>query len=223
MKKQMAKMLACGIILGSVLTGGVGYASDFFETIKVYTKPLTITLNGEALVSGGQANQYHNGKENVPNTFQYKGTTYVPLSFIAKELNKNVAWDGSTRTIALTDNNPRGIWEGQMQPSLTETSTGKYTYSVKNQTEHEVKLEFTSSQRYDFAVKNSKGETVYLYSSVASFAQVMEEVIVKQGESLSYEIDVNGLGLEKGEYTLEVWLTPKEGKSSSVEAPFVVK
>ncbi|KIL34225.1 hypothetical protein SD71_21515 [Cohnella kolymensis] len=75
---------------------------------------------------------------------------------------------------------------------------------------------------YDFAVKNSKGETVYLYSSVTSFLTVMEEEIVKQGESLSYEIDVTGLGLEKGEYTLEIWLTPKEGKSSSVEVPFVV-
>ncbi|KIL34224.1 hypothetical protein SD71_21510 [Cohnella kolymensis] len=136
MKKHMAKMLVGGMILGSVLTGGVGYASDFWEKIDVYTKPLTITLNGESIVSGSQADQYHNGKVYVPTTFQYKGTTYVPLSLIAKELNKNVAWEGSTRTIALTDN-PRGIWEGQMQPSLTETSKGKYTYSVQNQTEHE--------------------------------------------------------------------------------------
>ncbi|WP_169306714.1 BsuPI-related putative proteinase inhibitor [Cohnella pontilimi] len=223
MKKQLAKTLVGGMILGSVLTVGVGYASQYVESIKVNTKPLTITLNGNTIVSGDQANQFHNGMENVPVTFQYKGTTYVPIGFMTKEFNKNVAWDGSTRTIAITDNNPHGIWVGRLEPSLTETSAGKYTYSVKNQTEREVRLEFTSSQRYDFAVKNSKGETVYLYSSLASFAQVLGEEVIKQGEALSYEIDTTALGLEKGDYTLEAWLTPRDGKTASVEVSFVVK
>lgn len=223
MKKQMAAMLAGGMVLGTVLTVGVGYASDFMQKIEVNTKPITITLNGETIVSADQPKPYSNGSANVPTTFQYKGTTYVPISFMAKEFDKSIAWDPSTRTITLTDNNPVGIWEGRLEPSLTETSPGKFAYSVKNQTEREVKLEFTSSQRYDFAVKNSAGETVYLFSSVALFAQGLGEEVIKQGEALTYEIDASGLGLEKGEYTLEAWLIPKDGKTGIAEAPLVVK
>ncbi|WP_123039388.1 BsuPI-related putative proteinase inhibitor [Cohnella candidum] len=224
MKKRLVMMLAGGAVLGSVLTAGVGYASDFMQTIKINTKPVTITLNGETIVSGDKANTYQNGKENVPAAFQYRATTYVPLNLMAKTFGKDIAWNGSTRTISLTDPAPQpGIWAGRLEPSLTATSDGKYTYSVKNQTERALKFEFTSSQRYDFAIKNDKGETVYLYSSLATFAQVLGEENLKQGESLSYDINVGELGLEKGTYILEAWLTPKDGTTGDISVPFIVK
>ncbi|WP_219643503.1 BsuPI-related putative proteinase inhibitor [Cohnella sp. CFH 77786] len=222
MKKKLPILLAGGAILGSVLTAGIGYAGDFTQTIDIHTKPLTITLNGEAIVSGEQAGSYRNGKATVPNAFQYQDTTYVPISLIANALDKSITWDSSTRTISLTDKAPQAIQEGRLEPSLTETADGKYTYSVKNQTESEIKLDFTSSQRYDFAVTNSKGETVYLYSSLATFAQVLGEEALKPGDALSYEINVNELGLEKGMYILEAWLTPKDGETASIQVPFVV-
>ena len=96
-------------------------------------------------------------------------------------------------------------------------------YEVKNQTEKEVKLEFSSSQRFDYSVETKTGEQVYLFSSLAMFIAVLGEETVKPGEILSYEIDLHGLDLKAGDYLLTAWMTPKEGKVYQVTKEFTVK
>ncbi|WP_081742118.1 BsuPI-related putative proteinase inhibitor [Mesobacillus boroniphilus] len=81
----------------------------------------------------------------------------------------------------------------------------------------------TSSQRYDYSVKTKDGKEVFLFSSVASFLQVLGEEKLKQGESLTYDIDLHELSLEQGEYTLTVWMTPKGGKKYEVSKEFTVQ
>lgn len=116
-----------------------------------------------------------------------------------------------------------GIVAGEMAASLTEENPLDFQYEVKNQTEEEVVLEFTSSQRYDYSVKTKDGKEVFLFSSVASFLQALGEEKVKQGESLTYKIDLQELSLEKGEYTLTAWMTPKDGKKYEVSKEFMVE
>jgi ABC-type molybdate transport system substrate-binding protein len=122
-----------------------------------------------------------------------------------------------------SDTNGSGIVAGEMVPSITEKSPLLFEYKVKNQTESDVTLEFTSSQRFDFSVENDKGEEIYLFSSVASFLQAMGEETVKPGEELVYEISLLDLGLEKGEYVLNAWMTPKEGAKYKVKTKFTVQ
>ncbi len=116
-----------------------------------------------------------------------------------------------------------GIVAGEMAPSLTEESPLVFQYEVKNQTEKEVTLEFTTSQRYDYSVKTKDGKEVFLFSSGAAFLQALGEETVKQGESLLYEIDLNELNLEKGEYILTAWMTPKDGKKFEAVKEFSVE
>lgn len=116
----------------------------------------------------------------------------------------------------------KGIVAGEMAASLTEKSPLIFQYEVKNQTEEEVTLEFTSSQRFDYSVKTKEGKEIFLFSSVASFLQALGEETVKQGEALTYEIDLNELELEKGEYVLSAWMTPKEGQKYKVTTEFTV-
>ncbi|WP_456273332.1 BsuPI-related putative proteinase inhibitor [Bacillus sp. AK031] len=108
----------------------------------------------------------------------------------------------------------QGIVAGEIAPSLTKTEDGRFVYTVKNQTEKEVTFEFTSSQRYDYAVKNA-GETIYLFSSTAAFMQVLGEETLAQGEELSYTFELPPEAKGKGD-TLEVWLTPKGGEKAKV-------
>lgn len=117
----------------------------------------------------------------------------------------------------------QGIVAGEMAASLTEESPLIFQYEVKNQTEEEITLEFTSSQRFDYSVKTKDGKEIFLFSSVASFLQALGEETVKQGESLTYEIDLHELSLEKGEYVLTAWMTPKEGKKYEVTKEFTVE
>jgi hypothetical protein len=116
-----------------------------------------------------------------------------------------------------------GIVAGEMAASMMEQSPLIFDYELKNQTEQEVTLKFTSSQRYDYSVKTKDGQEVYLFSSTAAFLQALGEETLKQGESLTYVIDLKDLSLEKGEYTLTVWMTPKEGPKYKATKEFVVQ
>jgi hypothetical protein len=117
----------------------------------------------------------------------------------------------------------KGIVAGEMAANLIEKSPLVFQYEVKNQTEEEVKLEFTSSQRFDYSVKTMAGEEILLFSSLANFLQALGEETVKQGESLSYEIDLHDMNLQKGEYTLTVWMTPMGGKKYTMTKEFIVE
>ena len=64
-------------------------------------------------------------------------------------------------------------------------------------------LRYTSSQRYDIAVKDERGETVYLWSSAAVFLQVVSEEDVLNAE---YTVPLT-LDLPDGRYLIEAWLT----------------
>jgi ABC-type molybdate transport system substrate-binding protein len=121
------------------------------------------------------------------------------------------------------DKGGAGIVAGEMAASLTEESPFIFQYEVKNQTEEEVTMEFTSSQRYDYSVKTKDGKEVFLFSSVASFLQALGEEKLKQGESLAYDIDLHELSLEQGEYILTVWITPKDGKKYEMSKEFTVQ
>ncbi|MGM0904131.1 MAG: BsuPI-related putative proteinase inhibitor [Bacillota bacterium] len=116
-----------------------------------------------------------------------------------------------------------GIVAGEMEASLTEQSPFVFQYEVKNQTEEEMKLEFSSSQRFDYSVQTKDGKEIFLFSSVASFLQVIGEENVKQGESLTYEIDLHDLELQKGDYVLSAWLTPMEGQKYKATKEFTVE
>jgi ABC-type molybdate transport system substrate-binding protein len=121
------------------------------------------------------------------------------------------------------DKGGAGIVAGEMAAKMTEESPLIFQYEVKNQTEEEVTLEFTSSQRYDYSVKTKDGKEVFLFSSVASFLQALGEETVKQGESLTYDISLQELNLDKGDYILTVWMTPKDGKKFEVTKEFTVQ
>jgi hypothetical protein len=117
----------------------------------------------------------------------------------------------------------QGIVAGEMAASMTERSPLIFEYELKNQTEQEVTLKFTSSQRYDFSVKTKEGQEVYLFSSTATFLQALGEVKIKQGETLTYVIDLKDLSLQKGEYTLTVWMTAMGDKKYKVTKEFTVE
>lgn len=118
---------------------------------------------------------------------------------------------------------PNGIVAGEMVPSLHDLGGGKFEYKVKNQTGKEMKLEFTSGQRFDYEIKDKDGKQLYLFSSTASFMQALGEENLKQGEELVYSFNLTEAKLIKDGYTLEVWLTPKEGKKYQTSISYQVK
>lgn len=120
-----------------------------------------------------------------------------------------------------------GIVAGDLEPNIMEDGDLVFQYSVKNQKEEKITLEFSSSQRFDFAVETKEGEQIFLYSSVAMFLQAVGEEELQPGEELVYAIDIKEFqldqDLEAGEYVLRAWLTPMDGPVSEVTMDFAVE
>ncbi len=87
MKKK--RSFITGFILGAFIFGGAVYAANMIE---VHFVPLKYFYNGFELkpVQGEEG-------------FIYEGRTYVPLRFVSENLGKDVAWDGDTYRIDITD------------------------------------------------------------------------------------------------------------------------
>lgn len=93
------KSFICGIIIGSFIAGGVGYASDQLQ-IDVKMPMVDYWLNGKEMTRDiDHRTTYVNGSALVPTTLQYKGTNYVPVRFIAEALGLEVTWDGKTGSV----------------------------------------------------------------------------------------------------------------------------
>ncbi|MQR97372.1 BsuPI-related putative proteinase inhibitor [Fictibacillus phosphorivorans] len=104
-----------------------------------------------------------------------------------------------------------GIVAGSIESTINvqEQQNAKgilFRYELKNQTEKEKVFQFSSSQKFDYVIKDKNGKVVYQYSKNHMFMQVLTSLKLKQADVFKQDILVNKL--EPGAYTLEVWLTP---------------
>ncbi len=113
--------------------------------------------------------------------------------------------------------------QGEVISHIQEVSPLLFQYHVINETGKDITLDFTSSQRFDYSIKNSNGEVVFLFSSVTSFLQVVGKEVLSGGDQLSYDINVKDVELSRGKYTLTAWMTPKTGKAYSASVTFSVE
>ncbi|MFD1737025.1 BsuPI-related putative proteinase inhibitor [Bacillus salitolerans] len=110
-----------------------------------------------------------------------------------------------------------GIVAGSIEPSVnvTKLDSGGYEFefTFTNQTETEQSLIFHGGQRFEYEIFKD-GEKIYHYSADKSFTMEIAEIIVKQGESLTYTDTL--LDLEDGTYTMNYWLTADQESRGTV-------
>lgn len=82
-------LLTVALTIAFVLTFALGgVADDFWQTIRINTNPMTISVDGTNLVSD-------------PAPFTYNDRTFVPLRFISEALGARVTWDSASRTVKI--------------------------------------------------------------------------------------------------------------------------
>ncbi len=119
-----------------------------------------------------------------------------------------------------------GIVAGTLEPSLDyekkEDGSIEFTYTVKNQTEKEQTLAFSSGQRFDYKLFKD-GKEIYQYSMDKLFMLEYAEIFLAQGEELSFKDTLRDL--KPGKYEIEFWLADKEQAwpDSRVRVGFEVK
>lgn len=94
-------------------------------------------------------------------------------------------------------------------PSLTatvEADSVRFELHVTNMTEDTLRLEFPSSQRFDFEVRGAGGESAWRWSAARSFAQVLGAEAVAPGATVTYGATW-AVGERRGAHTVVGWVT----------------
>jgi Intracellular proteinase inhibitor len=89
--------------------------------------------------------------------------------------------------------------------SLADSPVLTARLSVFNGTRDSVSLTFSTSERYDFQILDSKGKLVYQWSNGRAFAQVMTRVSVQN--EMDYVTTVPLASTSPGNYVARGWLT----------------
>ncbi|WP_078548169.1 BsuPI-related putative proteinase inhibitor [Litchfieldia alkalitelluris] len=97
--------------------------------------------------------------------------------------------------------------EVELETSAT-AGDAAFTITLKNTSDQDVTLTFTSGQKYEIYVKNKAGLEVYRYSIDKSFIMALQDVEIKAGEEVSWtevwNYNQTGERIASGEYTATV-------------------
>jgi hypothetical protein len=122
------------------------------------------------------------------------------------------------RSVYVSDQRPP-VTPQRSIPQLTARLTLRQTQDTP------LELRFPSSQVFDFAIRNDKGETVYTWSANKLFLQQVQTIRFQPGES-NYVIVVPLSGergvLPAGRYSAEAWLTTGPNRAYSATVSFEV-
>lgn len=117
-----AKYVMSGFVLGTMFFGGIGFAASSSQAIQVSLQKILFKVDGvEKTTANGN---YNNNGVEVPASFMYKGTNYLPMRMVAEMLGKEVAWDGKNSTVLIGSKLGYGKYLSDIAPS-------KFTGSVR--------------------------------------------------------------------------------------------
>lgn len=116
MLKKHIKRIGVLLITLSLLVSTT-YAVSLKKTIDVYYDNIKIFVN----------DSYVNPKDGTGKTvepFIYDGTTYLPVRAVAEALGKDVSWDGTTKSVYISDKIIDNIvWLNELYPVNVETKS----------------------------------------------------------------------------------------------------
>ena len=66
------------------------------------------------------------------------------------------------------------------------------TLTIRNNSSDDVTIHYTSGQRFDFKIFDADGASLYTWSATKSFIQVVEDLVIKPGEIVTYSDMLEG-------------------------------
>jgi len=108
------------------------------------------------------------------------------------------------------------VEESQLTVSLTTDETNyqagqpiQLYLVLENEGPEPLTLEFSSSQRYDFEIRNAEDELVWRWSDEMGFAQMLGSETVEPGGELHYEEEITQT-LDSGSYRVIGYITARD-------------
>lgn len=100
--KNKIKGFILGVVCTVLMISTVAYGATKIETIEVNLNSIQLFGNKKAIAKVDENYILSNGEE-VPYSILYKGTTYLPIRKVSEIFEKEIIWEGDTRSIHLND------------------------------------------------------------------------------------------------------------------------
>ncbi len=157
MKRRLQGLIA-GLLIGTMLTGGVVFATNGSRVAELLYNNIKILLDGNEIIP-------KDANGNTIEPFIIEGTTYLPVRGIASSLGLNVGWDGATQTVTL---NKPGIFANGTTIYDDEYVTIEYAGIDKTE------YEWTDSVTYhaNFNIKNKTEYALTFQPDAISFDNI---------------------------------------------------
>ncbi|WLD94178.1 BsuPI-related putative proteinase inhibitor [Alkalihalobacillus sp. AL-G] len=107
----------------------------------------------------------------------------------AQEPNPPKAEPSNGQVQEKPDSGGNGIVAGKVEINAVSINTNKAVFEVKNQTEQIVELQLSSGQQFDLWITDESGNEVFHWAEGKVFTQALMTKTLKQGESLTYEVE----------------------------------
>ncbi len=119
MKNINFKSATIGFIAGAAFFSGISFAATP-STIQVSFDKVNFWINGvnKTVPSG----KYNNNGTEVPASFMYKGTNYLPMRMVAEMLGKEVTWDGKTTSVFVGSTKGDGAYLSDLNPTISKNA-----------------------------------------------------------------------------------------------------
>lgn len=189
--KQRLQGIIIGIVITSLLTGGLVFAKQGAETIQAMYSDIKIYIDGVKADP-----QDATGAAVEP--FIYNGTTYLPVRGVANALGKSVYWDGDTQSIYLGVNPKEKQYLLDVCPPYE--AIGVRFYTTKDGTSVSMAgkkytngfvTEFTNTSLYNLDGKYTEMNFDYGHIDGAGMSQHNEKFQVFLDGNLVNEIELN--------------------------------
>ena len=129
--KKKVFLFGCSFFFGCFLIVLSVHASNRLRNIMVSFDPVKFIVNGKDVTPSG--NVFFNGKVYVPTSFDYDGTTYIPLRFLTSTTDLPIHWDQGSRVITIGQGAQTGtVYLSDLPYKLASSSEGGWQVAVMN-------------------------------------------------------------------------------------------
>lgn len=97
--------------------------------------------------------------------------------------------------------------------------------TLRHTRQEPLRLTFATGQRFDFVIRNEKGEAVYRWSDGKAFTQALgtETILGERNWAIDVPLGAGSAPLAQGRYIAEGWLTNDGPRAGSATAAFEVR
>jgi hypothetical protein len=145
----------------------------------------------------------------------------IPLEFVADCLNISLNLNPNLKR-------PRPITAKELETEIfleenVVKNMGKVYLLLKNKSNREQVLNFSSGQTYDFIIRNQYGSIVHKWSKGKFFTQAFNEVKLKPGESVLYDQKLKINKLKPGTYYIQGKIKAKNRNILTKKVKIIVR